>query len=74
MEHLNKKILTLLISFSVGGLSACGVKGRPLPPLNPAPMGRGEPTYKETNQKKPVKKYTSQKEDDEKTSAEAEEP
>jgi predicted small lipoprotein YifL len=33
------------------GLAGCGVKGAPLPPLNPAPLGRGEPTYSETTKK-----------------------
>ena len=32
----------LLIAF----VSACGVKGKPLPPLEPAQIGRGAPTYK----------------------------
>ena len=27
-------------------LSACGVKGDPLPPEKPADLGRGRPTYK----------------------------
>lgn len=27
-------------------LSGCGVKGKPLPPLEPAEIGRGAPTYK----------------------------
>ncbi len=27
-------------------LGACGVKGKPLPPLEPAEIGRGVPTYK----------------------------
>ncbi|MNJ91027.1 hypothetical protein D3C87_86710 [compost metagenome] len=41
MESLNKIIpLTLVVLF----ISACGVKGRPLPPTTPPPLGRGEPT------------------------------
>jgi hypothetical protein len=27
-------------------LAGCGVKGKPLPPLEPAEIGRGAPTYK----------------------------
>lgn len=27
-------------------LTSCGVKGDPLPPLKPAELGRGRPTYK----------------------------
>lgn len=34
---------------------ACGVKGKPLPPLEPASIGRGAPTYKRAaEQAKPV--------------------
>lgn len=51
MEFLSK---TALIVFFVSALG-CGVKGRPLPPLNPAPLGRGEPLFQEP-QKKPTKK------------------
>lgn len=29
-------------------VSSCGVKGKPLPPLEPASIGRGAPTYKGT--------------------------
>jgi hypothetical protein len=32
--------------FAVFCLSGCGVKGDPLPPLIPAELGRGRPTYK----------------------------
>lgn len=28
--------------------AGCGVKGKPLPPLQPAEIGRGHPTYKGT--------------------------
>jgi hypothetical protein len=50
MEDLNKKIL-LLASLVV--FVACGVKGKPNPPTTPAPLGRGEPMYKDTQKKKP---------------------
>ncbi len=43
---LNKLVIFLFLVLSV----SCGVKGRPLPPLNPAPIGRGEPTYKTTTE------------------------
>ncbi len=48
MEDLNKKICVLvLFAFAAG----CGVKGRPVPPQTPPPLGRGEPMYKETKKK-----------------------
>ncbi|WP_374076602.1 hypothetical protein [Bdellovibrio bacteriovorus] len=70
MERLNKIALILAFLLPLG----CGVKGRPLPPLNPAPLGRGEPTFKDA-QKKPTKKSTLQNQDQEdSSSAETEEP
>ncbi|MBV2168086.1 MAG: hypothetical protein KUL82_05195 [Bdellovibrio sp.] len=71
MEHLNKTALILMIFF---GPLGCGVKGRPLPPLNPAPLGRGEPTYKESTQKKPAKKSNPQVDSNENFGDETEEP
>ncbi|WP_413585886.1 hypothetical protein [Bdellovibrio sp. HCB274] len=48
MELLNKSLLLLVASVFVAG---CGVKGAPLPPLTPPPLGRGEPTYSEKTRK-----------------------
>lgn len=49
MEDLSKKIILLGLTIVIAG---CGVKGRPVPPKNPPPLGRGEPTLKETTKKK----------------------
>ena len=38
-------IVLLLVAIAAAG---CGVKGKPLPPLQPAEIGRGVPTYKRT--------------------------
>ena len=38
-----RAILILGLSVFVAG---CGVKGDPLPPEKPTPLGRGRPTYK----------------------------
>ena len=38
-------VVSLLIFF---GVAACGVKGKPLPPLEPPTIGRGAPSYKRT--------------------------
>lgn len=47
------EMIFLMIVFSLAG---CGVKGKPLPPLVPPPIGRGEPTYSgATANKKPIK-------------------
>lgn len=51
MENLNKWIFLTSLVF----LSGCGVKGRPLPPLNPAPIGQGKSNYQDP-QKQPAKK------------------
>lgn len=48
MELLNKSLLLILAGAFVAG---CGVKGAPLPPLTPPPLGRGEPTYSDTTRK-----------------------
>lgn len=48
MELLNKSLLLILSGAFVAG---CGVKGAPLPPLTPPPLGRGEPTYSEATRK-----------------------
>jgi hypothetical protein len=42
-------------------LTACGVKGKPLAPLNPAPLGRGEPNYAEATQDLNIKKKKHKK-------------
>lgn len=51
MERLIKFSVSLLFLMPLG----CGVKGHPLPPLNPAPLGRGEPEPKKSLKKAPVK-------------------
>lgn len=51
MVHRNLFLCILLL-----GIYGCGVKGRPLPPLNPAPLGRGEPALKNETQKSTNKK------------------
>lgn len=55
MDPMNKAILVSAIVFLI---TACGVKGKPLPPLEPPPIGTGEPAYfnkkevKKNNQKR----------------------
>jgi hypothetical protein len=55
MGLMSKGIFSI---FMVFGMIACGVKGRPLPPLEPPSIGIGEPIYlnkkdeKKNNQKR----------------------
>lgn len=37
---------SILIFLCAGFVSACGVKGDPLPPEKPVELGRGRPTYR----------------------------
>ncbi|MBX2995630.1 MAG: hypothetical protein KF681_12435 [Bdellovibrionaceae bacterium] len=32
-------------------VAGCGVRGRPLPPETPPPLGRGEPSFKKATEK-----------------------
>jgi hypothetical protein len=43
-----KTLLTLLSLLAL--TSACGVKGRPLPPEQPEELGRGKPTFTRTTE------------------------
>lgn len=51
-------ILTLVLPMTMIG---CGVKGRPLPPLNPAPIGDG--TLKGQKKKTPSRPNTAPSEE-----------
>lgn len=64
MGPLNR-IKASLIFLPLLFLGACGVKGFPQPPLQPAPIGHGEPSYSKTSQKTPiVNHYDPSKEND----------
>lgn len=52
MELMNKVLLAIVITL---GFTACGVKGKPLPPLEPPSIGTGEPTS--LNKKDEKKNY-----------------
>ncbi|MDX9731651.1 MAG: hypothetical protein RBT63_07765 [Bdellovibrionales bacterium] len=41
-------LLSAVVVLGLVVISGCGVKGKPLPPLSPAEIGRGVPTYKGT--------------------------
>lgn len=51
-------ILTLVLPMTMTG---CGVKGKPLPPLNPAPIGDG--TLKGQKKKAPSRQNTAPSEE-----------
>lgn len=40
----------LLVLVSLFAAAACGVRGRPQPPLTPAELGRGQPTFKRSTE------------------------
>ncbi len=42
--------------FMILFIAACGVKGKPLPPLKSAPIGYGEPNFREATEKINVNK------------------
>ena len=59
-SKFRKKMLSLKIVFigiATLVLTACGVKGDPLPPKKPAEVGRGQPTYRKATEKIPLQKY-----------------
>lgn len=43
------------------GLVGCGVKGKPLPPLTPPVLGRGEPNYSKATQDVKIRKQSPKK-------------
>lgn len=47
-------------------ISACGVKGDPLPPLKPVELGRGQPSYKKASEKIQLEKFPADEEEEEK--------
>lgn len=53
MSHTRRKQLSRLSVGLIGSLlmiTGCGVRGRPQPPLTPAELGRGQPTFKRTTE------------------------
>lgn len=72
MNWPKRKLFSLVMT--IAGLlfiSACGVKGDPLPPERPVELGRGRPTYKRATEglriekSKPVKPVKTKKNEDE---------
>jgi len=47
MHNFLKKSLVFIILIL---FTACGVKGKPQPPLDPPPLGRGEPVFTRATQ------------------------
>lgn len=45
-----------ILAFVAFALLSCGVKGKPQPPLTPAVLGRGEPSYSKATEKLRVPK------------------
>lgn len=54
MERMTKTFFSIFIAI---GMTSCGVKGKPLAPLEPPPIGNGEPLYlNKKDEKKPPQK------------------
>ena len=51
-----KSRLIGLLALCLFGLGACGVKGKPLPPLTAPVLGRGEPNYSKATENVKLKK------------------
>lgn len=62
----SKTVLILLCTFLC--VSACGVKGDPVPPQRPAELGRGRPTYRRATERVKVQPQNipSEEEDEDK--------
>lgn len=58
MRNLLFPIIAVLI---LGSISACGVKGKPLPPTTPPVLGRGEPNYSGATENLKLKKKKNPK-------------
>ena len=54
-----------ILGLILGVLSGCGVKGDPKPPLSPAEIGRGEPTYRRAQRKLNVPNTIEEEEQEE---------
>ncbi len=65
-----KAINTLVLFISLAFLSACGVKGDPLPPEKPIEIGRGRPTYKKATEGIRIEKSKIKEDEDEDEEAE----
>ena len=54
----------IAIFSAFGALTACGVKGDPLPPEKPAALGRGRPTYRRASEEIKIEKARPKTGDD----------
>lgn len=61
LKRVQKFNLVLLFGLTTV-LVGCGVKGDPLPPEKPTPLGRGRPTYKRATEEIKLQKHSNQTE------------
>ncbi len=54
--HVNSIALGIFHLGFIFIILGCGVKGDPLPPERPAPLGRGSPSYREATQDLPLQR------------------
>lgn len=57
-------VLSLILGFLAAAFAACGVKGKPLPPLTPPVLGRGEPNYSRATEDVKIRKTKNLKNSD----------
>ena len=50
-----RKLLWIVLLADLCFLNACGVKGKPMPPLTPPVLGRGEPNYSRATENVQIK-------------------
>ena len=55
------KKLPISMAILMALLSACGVKGKPLPPTTPPVLGRGEPNFSKATENLKLKKKKNPK-------------
>jgi hypothetical protein len=53
-ERIKKNIIRLAMTLLLLSMSACGVKGDPVPPATPAEIGLGRPVYQLPKDSKPT--------------------
>lgn len=73
MNWLRLSMKISVVLFAAWMLTACGVKGDPLPPEKPSELGRGRPTYRRATEKIKVEHKRRTDDDEEEKESDDEE-